>query len=277
MKISTFCPMWGLVDNYITQIDGNIEAIFNRIKQAGSDGVEMAVPFDEQQKNQIATLLKDFDLQLIALQWAACGPNVEDYLLSYENHITNASHLKPIFINSHTGTDFYSFDENICILKKATSLEKDLHVKILHEIHRGKFSFHSATIQPYLHIMPDLRLTADFSHWCNVSESFLTDQPENLHHAISRSDHIHARVGHQEACQVNDPRAPEWKEALDYHLTWWDAIISLHQQKNSPEITITPEFGPFPYMPSLPYTLQPVANQWEINNWMKDFLKDRYA
>ena len=94
--------------------------------------------------------------------------------------------------------------------------------------------------------------------------------------AIGRTDHFHARVGHSQGPQVSDPRAPEWQEALECHLKWWDEIIAQHKQKGTAVFTITPEFGPMPYMPLLPYTMQPVSNQWEINNYMKDLLKSRY-
>jgi hypothetical protein len=30
-------------------------------------------------------------------------------------------------------------------------------------------------------------------------------------------------------------------------------------------------------MPLLPYTRQPVADQWDINHWMKTLLKKRYS
>ena len=33
-------------------------------------------------------------------------------------------------------------------------------------------------------------------------------------------------------------------------------------------MTFTPEFGPPGYMPTLPYTKQPVADLWELNAWM---------
>jgi len=41
-------------------------------------------------------------------------------------------------------------------------------------------------------------------------------------------------------------------------------------------LTITPEFGPFPYMVSLPGTNEPIANQWEVNLFMMNLLKERY-
>jgi hypothetical protein len=36
---------------------------------------------------------------------------------------------------------------------------------------------------------------------------------------------------------------------------------------------ITTEFGPEPYMPTLPFSKTPVADQWELNLLMKEYLK----
>lgn len=277
MRIKFFCPIWGMVPDYVDQINRPLEDIFNRIKSAGYDGIEMAVPFSDQEKSLITSLLKDYELELIALQYAASGNSLQEYLISYKAHTRNAAEANPLFINSHTGRDYFSFDDVCAILDEAVELSGKLDVKIVHETHRGRFSFHAALIKKYFDRYPNLRITADFSHWCNVSETFLQDQKGNLHAAMQRADHIHARVGHPQSSQVSDPRAPEWKEALNYHLEWWDAIVGYHENAGTDILTVTPEFGPGNYMPLLPYTRQPVADQWEINHWMKDLLKKRYA
>jgi sugar phosphate isomerase/epimerase len=277
MEIKFFCPLWGLVSDYIHQINQPLEEIFRRIKNAGYDGIEMAIPFSDKEKSQIARLLKKYSLELIALQWAATGNSLQEYIISYQQHMRNAAEVNPLFINSHTGRDYYPFDDICSILDSAIELYQNLNVKIVHETHRGRFSFHAALIQPYFGRYPDLRITADFSHWCNVSETFLQDQKQSLQAAIQKADHIHARVGHQQSCQVSDPRAPEWQQALNYHLEWWDAIVEYHEKAGTRILTVTPEFGPGNYMPLLPYTKQPVADQWEINNWMKNLLKKRYG
>lgn len=277
MGIKFFCPIWGMVPDYIDQVNRSLEDIFNRIKNAGYDGIEMAVPFSDKEKSQITSLLKDYKLELIALQCAATGNSLQEYIMSYQNHTRNAAEANPLFVNSHTGRDYLPFDDICAILDAAAELSRNLNVKIVHETHRGRFSFHAALIQKYFDRYPDLRITADFSHWCNVSETFLQDQKENLHAAFQRADHIHARVGHPQSSQVSDPRAPEWEEALNYHLEWWDAIVGYHEKAGTRILTITPEFGPGNYMPLLPYTRQPVADQWEINHWMKNLLKKRYG
>jgi hypothetical protein len=121
-----------------------------------------------------------------------------------------------------------------------------------------------------------LRLTLDISHWCNVHESLLDDQEDTVALALSRTDHIHTRIGHAEGPQVNDPRAPEWKDAVAAHVGWWDRVVEI-KRKEGKRLTMLTEFGPPDYLPALPFTRQPVANQWEINKYMLDTLRKRYG
>jgi hypothetical protein len=124
--------------------------------------------------------------------------------------------------------------------------------------------------------IPELRITFDVSHWCNVSESLLQDQQETVDMTLQRVDHVHARIGHPEGPQVNDPRAPEWDDAMKAHFAWWDKIVEIKKQTGD-RLTILTEFGPPTYMPTLPYTQEPLADQWAINVHMKDLLRKRYA
>jgi hypothetical protein len=60
-------------------------------------------------------------------------------------------------------------------------------------------------------------------------------------------------------------------------LQWWDVIVEQRNLAGTEKLTFTPEFGPFPYMPSLPYVQQPLANQWQTNAHMMNLLRERYA
>jgi hypothetical protein len=103
----------------------------------------------------------------------------------------------------------------------------------------------------------------------------LSDQPETMRMALSRTDHIHARIGHQEGPQVNDPRAPEWADAVKAHYAWWDEIVKRKAAEGLP-VTVLTEFGPPTYLPTVPYTFQPLADQWDINVYMMKTLRERY-
>lgn len=136
--------------------------------------------------------------------------------------------------------------------------------------------FAAPVAKRFLETIPGLRITMDISHWCNVSESLLADQQQTVDLAIQRTDHIHARIGHPEGPQVSDPRAPEWEPACKAHFGWWDKVVELKKQQGE-TLTILTEFGPVDYMPALPYTRQPVADQWAINYYMMQTLRKRYS
>ncbi|MBC8033390.1 MAG: sugar phosphate isomerase/epimerase, partial [Chitinophagaceae bacterium] len=145
-----------------------------------------------------------------------------------------------------------------------------------HETHRNKALFAAHIAAQLLNDNPEVRITADFSHWCVVSESLLKQQEEAVELASTRAIHIHARVGHTQSPQVSDPRAPEWSIELNTHISWWDKILAIRKKAGAPYFTITPEFGPAPYLPSFPYTKMTIVSQWDVNVYMMQLLKARY-
>jgi len=180
-----------------------------------------------------------------------------------------------LYINCHSGKDYFSYEENKTLIDHTTKLAKDTGIKICHETHRSRMLFAAPVAKKFMQNIPELRITFDVSHWCNVSESLLQDQPETLAMALERTDHMHARIGHQEGPQVNDPRAPEWDEAVKAHFAWWDKIVEMKKQKGE-VLTVLTEFGPPNYLPTVPYTQQPLADQWAINVYMMQTFRKRY-
>jgi sugar phosphate isomerase/epimerase len=270
MKIKYFCPLWG-----------SEELAFDRfcekVAAAGYDGVEMSLPLNDTATTEARTRgPKKQGLDFLGQHWETTAPDVDEYVAEYVQHLEWLAAADPVLINSQTGRDWFSFEDNVHLIEAAQSVARKTGVRIVHETHRGKFSYSARVTRRFLEQCPDLRITADFSHWCNVSESLLQDQPEAMGLAISRADHFHARVGHIEGPQISDPRAPEWSNELNAHLGWWDRIVATHRERGSELLTVTPEFGPFPYMPMLPYTRQPIVSQWEVNVYMMQLLRERY-
>jgi uncharacterized protein YlaN (UPF0358 family) len=239
----------------------------------------MGLPYemDEAEKSEILAGLNAYDLAFIGQHWQTVERDFETHLRTFEKHLFSISSGKPLFINSQTGKDYYTQSQNMALINRAREISKETGVRIIHETHRGKWSFAAHVTKEYLIKYPEIKLTFDIFHWCNVAESMLDDQREAVELAIKHADHIHARVGFQEGPQINDPRAPEWKEVLDTHLSWWDRIVDLHRQKEANVLTITPEFGAPPYLPLLPYTQQPIVDQWDLNVFMMNLLKERYG
>ena len=118
--------------------------------------------------------------------------------------------------------------------------------------------------------LPSLRINADFSHWQVVHESDdLQAHGKAVQAVIDRAWHIHARVGFSQGPQVPDPSAPEWAGQLEICVDWWRRILDARRAQGAEFLTISPEFGPEPYMPAAPHLGWPVADAWEINCWMR--------
>ncbi|MCP4399261.1 MAG: sugar phosphate isomerase/epimerase [bacterium] len=269
MKVLFFCPLWGS-DRW------EFHDFLRKVTQAGYDGVEMGLPLDKGEKQGILDAIRQYDLRYIAQHYETSTPDFAAHKAEYAQRLRHLAEANPLFINSQTGRDYFSFEQNAELITLAGSISQETGVKIIHETHRGKFSFAAHIAKRFLDTFDDLRLSFDVSHWCNVAESLLYDQEEALQLAVSRAEHIHSRVGFEEGPQIPDPRVPEWDEALQRHLGWWDAIIERARQEEREVFTITSEFGPFPYMPRQPFTQMPISNQWEINRYMKEMLKERY-
>jgi hypothetical protein len=262
-----FCPYWGLENLTYTEAA-------RRVKAANYDGMEIAAPANK--RAEATQTMRENGLDLILMVFSGGTANANN-TKRYRDDLLDATSHKPLFVNSHTGKDFFTFEQNAELIRTAAEVQKQTGVRILHETHRGRFSYSAPAMQYYLSMFPEMRLTGDYSHWVNVAESYLADQAENMARAIAQTDYIHCRVGQPEAPQVSDPRAPEWAGALETHAKWWDAIRARMQKENAQMLPISCEFGPAGYLPTLPYTNQPVVSQWDVNVFMKDFLKKRWA
>ncbi len=272
MEIRYACSYWGQ--------EGVSPSLFlSRVIEAGFDGVEINFPSDEKfvtdfQSTLDALRSSHHDVVFIAQQvLEQANESVDEYLWRMKKRLAYLVALKPDFINSHTGKDYFSFDDNCRAIEVAESLALSSGVPIYHETHRGRFTFHAASLLAYLDRFPNLKLTGDFSHWCTVSESLLQDQGDALTRIIPHVHHIHARVGYEHSPQVNDPFAPEWKEHMDAFVSWWRQILITRAQSGDSVMTVTPEFGPVPYMPTIPYSQKPLADQWLTNVHMKNYLQ----
>ena len=248
-----------------------------RVKDTGYDGIEACIPDHVRERDSLLNGMAKYGLNLIAQHCETVSGEFSNHLQQYEFHLSRIAALQPLFINSQTGKDYFTFQQNVQLIELARDISNTTGVPVYHETHRGKFSFAAHVTHQYLELLPHLNLTLDISHWFAVAESFLEDQSQAVATALPRSFHIHARVGHTQGPQVTDPRAREWEDTMQQHLQYWDRIVTLHKQSHRKLLTITPEFGPLPYMPSLPYTRQPIADQWEINSYMRKLLKRRYG
>ncbi len=254
VKCEWYQALWGLSEPFEEQ--------FKQIKEEGYVGVEGNLE-DITDLDELRRLLKKYDLKFAPLAKTS-GP---DHFESFKRNCELAISFNSTYMNSHTGRDTMSIEEQDELFARILEYEKTLPMPVYHETHRSRPMFAPFTTLRLVEKFPEIKLTADFSHWCNVCESLLEDQQETMAKIIPHVGHVHARVGYDEGPQAPDPAAPEYRNALLAHEAWWREVARLFDGKT---LTVVPEYGPAGYLHTLPYTNQPVADMLTVRRWARE-------
>lgn len=231
---------------------------------------------------------------------------LEDHVASFAALAKEAAALGPVIINSHSGHDSWGSDDRaVEYFVKALEVEQSIcgggdgeggkkpPPIIVHETHRQRLLFSPYSTAQLL-AKPELRalkINADLSHWCCVCEKVFDANdprddwwPATLEAVARHCAFIHCRVGHAEGPQVNDPSAPEHAMEVAAHFEWWRQIWTAKiaaSEASSTEATACcwaePEFGPSPYLQTLPHTNMPVADLWDVNSRVAGMIREEFA
>jgi hypothetical protein len=270
LKIKYFCSWWGLEDL-------SLPLMLEKIKRAGYDGVEIGIPAEKSRRDELRSLLRQHELDVIAHQYQAEGLTFNDYLSSFDSWIETATSFEPLLVNSHTGKDYWTLEQNLRLVDVAQRAEERHGLPIAHESHRGRFLYSAPVAAEYFRLRPNLKITADLSHWVCVAESLLVGQETVLDEAIQRAGHIHARVGYAQGPQVPDPFSPRWTCELNAFSSWWLRIAQRFCREGRACLTITPEYGPPPYSWVSPQSGEPLGDFFDVNLRMKQYLTAYFA
>lgn len=259
MKLKIFKAAWGM--------PGSLPHIIEQVGMAGYDGIELPVP--DYPLAEFRQLLADHKLRYNTMLFPATPEQLKE-------GAQKALELDPLRIVVHAGRDAMTPAQGCDFFEKALALQDELGVQFAFETHRGKLLYSPWNALFYLKEFPELRLTADFSHWVCVCERLPDDQAEALALAARRAIHLHTRVGYDQGPQTPDPAAPEYAAFLDWHETQWDRVRAAHEERDEEILTLVPEYGPPGYMHTLPHTNVPVADLWSVCQWSADRMRRRW-
>lgn len=264
MRLTTFKPLWGN--------DRPIEEACRQANEAGFNGIEGRAPIKNHQawSNAMAEHQCDYVAEIVSggdyvpdRHW-----RVSQHLDDIRRQIEQAKPLSPLFANCIVGCDAWSESEMMRFFEQALSLENEMGLPLSFETHRSRCLFTPWITDRLARALPDLKLTLDMSHWCVVAERQMATEMDLIERIAPQVFHLHARVGYDQGPQVPDPAAPEYEYALRTHERIWQMIWQQQKTSGRDTSTLTPEFGPDGYCHLLPYTQAPVADIWQINQWM---------
>jgi sugar phosphate isomerase/epimerase len=265
MQLKILCTQWG--HEHL-----EIEDFFIKVKEAGYDGIDTWMPENKKERETFIKLLHNYGLSIVSHQHQAKGSSRKEFGQSFEYYLNMAMECDPILINSHSGRDFFSTEEQLAVIDIAENFSIKNNITIAHETHRGRIGFSPGNANDLFRLRPGMKITADLSHWTCVTESYLENFKEIVSEAIARTEHIHARVGFTEGPQVPDPRLPFWQQQVTFFLNIWQQMVDHKKASGAKELTITTEFGPPPYMWTSLTDNEPIASQWDINVFMRSLL-----
>jgi sugar phosphate isomerase/epimerase len=273
MRLLLVRHLWGVAEAWAEFLP--------RAKAAGYGAIEVNIlELAPARRSELGSRLADLGLGLVAQIFThgfAPGGDVALHLDSFRSQCDLAMGMGARLVNCHGGRDAFSRDQALDFYRRVVAHEAGLAVPVAHELHRGRVFFSPWSTVPVLEAFPALNVTADFSHWVTVCERLVDDQLPAIRLVAARCLHLHARVGHAQGPQVDDPRAAEWSQELAAHERWWDLCWSAQERRGLAVTTLTPEFGPPPYQPRPSSGGASRADLVEICDWMAQRQAGRFA
>jgi len=275
MELRFFKTLWGH--------DSGFESAVSLAAQAGFQGVEGPAPENAKLAQKQQEVLDAAGLDYIAEITTAGAyvpdrrASLDDHLDSLERKLEHSLRMDPLFITCLGGCDAWPEERSLEFFSRAMELARTHDITISFETHRGRSFFNPWTTRRIVSQLPDIRLTCDFSHWCVVCERLMDTELDVIEFLAPYAHHIHARVGYDQGPQVPHPEAPEYEYALRAHQSWWEIIWKSQLERGYPMTTMTPESGPDGYLHEAPFTREPVAELWQINQWMAHEERRHYS
>jgi hypothetical protein len=264
--------------------EGSLAEAIERSQHGGFDGLELNLRHSALaglKPQAVCSALEKGERALI-LELVTGGDYVPDLGRTADQHLeeldgllAEAVVLQPLKVSVITGSDSWGWVEQQRFWGRALGLVERCGLSVSFETHRSRCLASPWGIARTLEAFPALRLTADLSHWCVLAERLMGPELAPIQAMAGRVDHIHARVGWAQGPQVSHPFAPEHREALEAHGSCWALFAERHRAQGRGVMTVTPEFGPDGYLPTLPFTNQPVANVDQINLAMAGWVRER--
>ncbi len=269
MRLVLVRHLWGVTEPWETAIP--------RIAAAGFTAIEVPVErCTATEAERLRAALAARGLGLVA-QAFTHGADVPAHLAALRASLAIAAAWSPRLLNVQGGSDAWTRDEALRFYREAARIVADQALQVAHETHRGRCFNTPWATRDVLEAVPGLRLTADFSHWVCVADRLVLDEePALLQLVADHTVHLHARVGYAGGPQVPDPRAPAWRAEVAAHERWWDVVWRSMAARGLRECTLTPEFGPAPYLHHAPFTNAPVADLWEVCAWQAERQAERF-
>ena len=177
---------------------------------------------------------------------------------------------------------FHSLEEIVAIARAGSQLAQENGLPYFVETHRNNFTETIPQTLRLIEAMPDIKMTADFSHFVVVGEFYGWEAEgalERMRPIIERVAHVHGRISNGEAVQV-DVGNGEGEEGTPAHFftRLWAAMFKSWRQSAQPGdvMPFTSELGPPRYAITLPDGSE-FSDRWKQAQVMRKLAERAWA
>ncbi|RTE08919.1 sugar phosphate isomerase/epimerase family protein [Paenibacillus whitsoniae] len=231
--------------NGLDKDDGSrrMEDRFNRIAEAGFDGINGFVPAPEEADNW-RKLLNKYGLSFSVNAYPNSAADMAQFL-------AKAKLFGQIdFINAQVLTPFLYGQSAERLISEINALSKEAGIPVYIETHRGTITQDLIRTVRYAEHIEDLRLTIDFSHYVVAGEMHTVSEEAETHlqKLLTRTSSIHARVSNGEQIQVDVGECGE-HPMMRHFERWWRSGMTnwLNHNNLDRPFPFICELGPPPY------------------------------
>jgi sugar phosphate isomerase/epimerase len=244
---------------------------FSRVREAGFEHVECFFR-DEATAAEIPPLLEKYGLRL------AMGhrpSNVEDTLKTVEL----AARLKADWVLCQPASAFHTLEEVVAIIRAGSRAAADNGIPYFVETHRNNFTETIPQTLRLIEAVPEIKITADLSHFVVVGEFYGWDGEgalERMQPILDRAAHVHGRISNGEQVQVDVGDGST--DPARFFVKLWTYIFQNWRKTAQPGdiIPFSSELGPPRYAITLPDGRE-FSDRWTQSIVLKQLAEEAWA
>ena len=242
-SLAVLQSMWAMERRRPDGAEWSLQEKLEMIRNAGFDGAGVRF-IDPAYAREVTAFLKAHRM----IWQAQCYP-------------TSVDDLKPVLdLVARLGADHVNLQPNVrprrledCIplLEGWRRLSEQSGVAVHVETHRDRMTTDLFFMLQLLDCFPDLRLTADISHYLVGREFAWPVDDENhrmMHRVLDNAWGIHGRIASREQVQIS-LGFPQHRGWVELFMGWWEYAIRSWRKRAGPDAVLTflCELGPPPY------------------------------
>jgi hypothetical protein len=264
--------LWAMERRHPDGLEWSLETKLRMIHEAGYDGVGLRF-IDPDYVRTATRFLRDHGMSWQAQCYPKTVADLEPVLALVAEHGADHVNLQP-------DVRPYDVDECIPLLEGWIEMAARAGVPLHVETHRNRMTTDLFFTLHLLDKIPDMRLTADLSHYLVGREFEWPISDENhalVHRILDNAWALHGRVASREQVQIQIS-FPQHREWLELFMAWWEYGFRSWRRRASPDATLTflCELGPKEYAMTGPDGCE-LSDRWEEALMLQRMVRELWA